>query len=195
MTSPALRDSHLLYNCLVNPMCRFSGEQLRKLKRFVAQPTVEQERHGMAQDFPQQPAAKMPEVTSPYLLYGVAAHELRKNGVDAVAKAAQKGAPLGMRIALLVPVGDRQLDAPPSQLLLPDLRRVVVAVPYYYHARGMLDELGEHRKLVDVSRSRAKVGDHSRPADPYMHSEAVEGLLEEDVLAEGGLSPRKRRQR
>jgi hypothetical protein len=36
--------------------------------------------------------------------------------------------------------------------------------------------------------SHRQAGDDSRPAHPHMHPEAVEGLLEEGVLAEGGFS-------
>jgi hypothetical protein len=55
-------------------------------------------------------------------------------------------------------------------------------------ARGGLDKLGDYRELVGVGRSYRDAADHPRPADPYVHPEAVEGLLEEGVLAESGLS-------
>jgi hypothetical protein len=40
---------------------------------------------------------------------------------------------------------------------------------------------------VGVGRSHRDAADHPRPANPYVHPKAVEGLLEEGVLAEGGL--------
>ena len=40
---------------------------------------------------------------------------------------------------------------------------------------------------MGVGRSHRQTGDHARPTDPCMHSEAVEGLLEEDILAESCL--------
>jgi len=45
---------------MVNPMCRFSDEQLRELKGLVAHPMVEQEGYGVRKDFAQQPACQMP---------------------------------------------------------------------------------------------------------------------------------------
>src|SRR5215207_1470936 len=147
---------------------------------------VEQESYRMREDFAQQPADEVPHVARPHPLHGVALHQLRENGVYPVAKTAQERAPLGVRIALFGLVGGRQLDAPPGQLL-PDQRRPVVAVPDH-HTPGMLDQLGQYRKLVDVGWSYRKAADESGPADPHVHPKAVEGLLEEDVFAEGRIT-------
>jgi hypothetical protein len=53
--------------------------------------------------------------------------------------------------------------------------------------RSSLGQFWEHRKLVGVGRGYRDAGDHPRPANPYVHPKAVEGLLEEGVFAEGGL--------
>ena len=53
-------------------------------------------------------------------------------------------------------------------------------------ARGGLDELGDYGEFVGVGRGYRDAADHPRPADPYVHPEAVEGLLEEGILAESG---------
>lgn len=73
-------------------MCKFSDEQLREPKRWVTHLMVEQKSYGVAEDFSQQPAGKVPEIPGPYPLYGVTCGELRKDGVYPVAKTAQVGA-------------------------------------------------------------------------------------------------------
>jgi hypothetical protein len=148
---------------------------------------VEQEGHGVREHFAQHSACQVPQVTRPHPLYGVALCELREDGVYPVAKTAKQGASFGVGIALFGLVGGRQLDTLPSQLL-PNWRRPVVAVPNYY-TPGTLDQFGQYRKLMDVGRSYRKAGDEPRPTDPNVHPEAVEGLLEESVFAEGGLTP------
>jgi hypothetical protein len=157
------------------------------LQRLVARPMVEQESHSVREDFAQQPASKMPEVLGPHSLYGVTLHELAEDGVDAVAKTAQEGASFGMGVCAFVLVGCDELDAYCGQLFL-GLGRVVVAVPHE-HTGGELDELRHHRELVGVGWSQRKTSDEPWPADSNVHPEAVEGLLEEVILAEGGLSP------
>ena len=147
---------------------------------------VEQEGNGVAQDLTQQTTCQVPQVACPNALYAVALRELRKDGVDSVAKAAQQRAPFGIGVTLLGPVGSCQFDAPSGQLL-PECRRVVVAVSDH-HAPGMLHKFGHYRKLVGGGRSHRDASDHPRPANPHVYSEAVEGLFEESVLAEGGFS-------
>jgi hypothetical protein len=154
---------------------------------------VEQEGDGVTQDITKQTACQVPQVARPYALYGVALCELRIDGVDPVAKTAQEGASFGVGIALLGLVGGRKLDAPPSQFL-PNWGRPVVAIPNH-HASGTLDQPGHYRKLVGIGRSYREAGYEPRPTDPEVHPEAVDGLLEEGVFAEGGLSSRKRWQR
>ena len=146
---------------------------------------VEQQGDGVREDLAQQPACQMPHVTCPYPLYGVATHELAKNSIYAVAKPAEEGTPLGVRVSLLSGVWCKQPYAPARQLLL-GLGRVVVAVPDD-QAGGALGEFGEDRKFVGVGWSNRQTGNDVRPTDPCMHSEAIEGLLEEDVLAESSL--------
>ena len=63
---------------------------------------------------------------------------------------------------------------------------MVVAIPDE-QARGGLGDLRHHGKLVDVSRGHRETGADARPANPcvWHTAEAVEGLLEEGVFAEG----------
>ncbi len=152
----------------------------------IAHPMVEQEGYGVREDLTEQAACQVPQLARPYALYGVALCELRKDGVYPVAKATQEGAPLGIGIALLGPVGSQKLDASPGQFL-PNRRRPVVAVPNH-HAPGMLNQVGHYRKLVGVGSGYRDASDHPRPADPHVCPKAVEGLPEERVLAEGSLS-------
>lgn len=147
---------------------------------------VEQESYGVRENFAQQPADEVPQITRPHSLYGVALHQLAEDGIYPVTKTAQDSAPLGVRIALLGLVRGRQFDALPGQLLS-NRRRPVVAVPDH-HTPGMLDQLGQYRKVVDVGWSYRKTSDEPRPADPHVHPKAVEGLLEENIFAEGRLS-------
>jgi hypothetical protein len=56
---------------------------------------VEQEGYGVREDLAQQPTHQVPQIPRPHPLYGVASHELRKNGVHPVAEAAQEDAPFG----------------------------------------------------------------------------------------------------
>ena len=149
---------------------------------------VEQEGHGVRKDFAQQPACQVPRIACPHSLYGVAPHELRKDGVYPVAKPAEQGTSLGIRVELLGGVRGQKLDAYRRQLLL-GLRRVVVAVPDD-QAGGGLDEFGDDAQLVSVGRSHRQTSYDTRPTDPRVHPEAIEGLLEEGVLAEGGLAPK-----
>ena len=98
------------------------------------------------------------------------------------------------RIALFGAVGrDEQRDAHAPRQLFFGLRRAVIAIPDGEAASGF-KEFGHHGKLVGVCRSDREAGDDARPAHPHMHPEAVEGLLEEAILAEG-CPPRKRWQR
>jgi hypothetical protein len=64
---------------------------------------VEQEGHGVREDFAQQSAYQMPEVARPHLLYGIALCELAEDGVYPVAKPA-------LRNALLFGVGSLFLE-------------------------------------------------------------------------------------
>jgi hypothetical protein len=66
---------------------------------------VEQEGYGVAQHLMEQSACQVPQIACPYALYAVALCELGKDGVDAVAKAAQQGATFGIGVALFGPVG------------------------------------------------------------------------------------------
>src|SRR5687768_5377846 len=147
---------------------------------------VEQESYSVREDFSQQPACKVPEVLGPHPLYGVASRKLTENGVDAVAKTAQQSASSGMGVRAFVLIGCEELDAYCGQLLL-DLWRMVVAIPNE-HTRGSFGDLRQHGKLVGVGWGYRKTTDDTRPANSHVHPEAVEGLFEEDVLAEGGLS-------
>src|SRR5215218_8547901 len=148
---------------------------------------VEHKGHGVREDFPEQPACQMPEVTRPHPLYGVTLGELAENGVYAVAKTAQQGTPSGSRISLLLGgVGGQKFDAHLRQLLS-GLRRVVVTVSYD-DPGGKLGEFWEHRELMGVGWSHREASDHPRPADPHVHPKAVEGLPEQCVLAKSGLA-------
>src|SRR5829696_629383 len=146
---------------------------------------VEQEGNDVAQDLPEQPARQMPQIARPHPLYTVSLHELGEDSIYAVAKATQEGAPLGVRVSLLGGVWSQKLYAHSHQLL-PGLWRVVVAIPND-QARGSLGDLRQHGKLVGVGWGHRKTSDHPRPTNPHVYSEAVEGLLEESVFAEGGL--------
>jgi hypothetical protein len=55
---------------------------------------------------------------------------------------------------------------------------------YGARTRSSLGEFWEHGKLVGIGRGYRDAADHPRPANPYVHPKAVEGLLEESVLAE-----------
>src|ERR671926_709957 len=114
---------------LVNPMCGFLVDELRELQRAVARTVVEQEGDGVAEDLPQQPAGQMPKVFGPHSLEGVSSGELRKDGVDPVAQAAQRRAPLRSRIALLGAVGREEFYAQAPRQPFPPLGRPVVAIP------------------------------------------------------------------
>src|SRR5829696_8859822 len=168
-------------------MCGFSDEQLGEPKRLVAYLMIEQESYGVTEDFSQQPAGKVPEIPGPHPLHGVTCGELRKNGVDAVAKAAQVGAFLRGRISFLGGVWGKKFYAYATHQLLAGLGRVVVAVPDD-QPRGSLDDLRQHRELVGISRGHREARDETGPANPHVHPETVEGLFEEGVFAEGGLS-------
>ena len=141
----------------------------------------------MAEDLAQQPAGQVPKIFGSHSLEGVSSAELRKDDVNPVAQAAQQRAPLRGPIALFGAVGCQQRDAHAPLELFPPLRRPVIAIPEGEAASG-LEQFGEHGKLVGVCRSHPDAGDQPRPAHPNMHPEAVEGLLEEGVFAEGGFS-------
>jgi hypothetical protein len=157
------------------------------LQRLVARPVVEQEGDGVTENLAQQPAGQVPKVLGPHPLYAVAPCELAEDGVDPVAKAAQEGAPFGGRIELLAPVRRDELDAytTPRQLFL-RFRRPVIAVPDS-DPTGGIEEFRYDRKLVGVRWGHREACDEPRPADPHVHPETVEGLLEQRVLAESGL--------
>jgi hypothetical protein len=147
---------------------------------------VEQEGHGVREDFAQQSGCQMPEVARPHPLYRIALCELAEDGVDAVAKATEQGASLDIGITLFGGVGSQKLDTPPGQFL-PNWRRVVVAIPND-DPGGSFDEFGEQVDLVGVGRSYRQASDHPRPANPHVYSKAVEGLSEQCILAESGFS-------
>ena len=99
-------------------MCGFlCNKQLRELKGLVTHPMVEQEGYGVREDLPEQPAHLVPQIARPQPLHGVASHQLRKNGVYPLAKAAQQHAPFRVPIALLGRVvGGHKLYAHRRQL-------------------------------------------------------------------------------
>ena len=144
---------------------------------------VEQKSNGVAQDLPKQPAGQMPEVLGPHPLYAIALGELRKDGVDPIAKAAQERAPFGGGIALLTPVRRKELDAHSTRQLFLGLGRPVIAVPDDEPSGG-LDEFGHDGELVGVGWGHREAGYETGPADPHVHPEAVEGLPEQRILAE-----------
>src|SRR5215207_4615857 len=125
-------------------MCGFSDEELGELKGWIAHPMVEQKGQGVREDFAQQSACQMPEVTRPHLLHAVALCELAKNGVYPVAKPTEEGASFRGRLSLLGGVGSQKLHAHACQLL-PGLWRMVVAISDD-HPRGELDEFRDDRE-------------------------------------------------
>jgi len=168
-------------------MCEFLQKESRELQRSVALPMVEHESDSVTQDLPKQPASQVPEVPSPYPLYGVSPAELRKDGVDPVAKAAQVRTPLGGGIALLGAVRREELDTHSTRQLFLGLRRPVIAVPDGEPA-GRLQEFGHDGELVGVGWGYREAGDETGPTDPDVHPEAVEGLPEKRILAESRLA-------
>jgi hypothetical protein len=147
---------------------------------------VEQEGYGVREHLAHQPAGKVPQITRPHPLYGVALCELAENSVYSVTKSTEEGALFGSGVSLLGGVRSQKLHTHARQLL-PSFRRVVVAV-CDDQPRGKLGDLWEHGELVGVSWSHRKTSYDPRPADPNVHTETVEGLLEEDVLTESGFS-------
>jgi hypothetical protein len=147
---------------------------------------VEQEGYGVREHFPEQTAGEVPQVARPHPLDGVAPAQLRKDGVYPVAKTAKEGTPLRSGISLFGGVRGQKLYTHPLQLFF-GVGRVVVAISDD-ETRGPLDNLRYHRELVGISRGHREARDEPRPADPHVHSEAVEGLLEQWVLAVGGRS-------
>ena len=109
----------------------------------------------MREDLPEQPAHQVPQIARPHPLHGVASHQLRKDGVYPVAKAAQQHAPFGARVALLGGVGGQKLYAHRRQLFFGPPGRVVVAVPDE-QTGGALGEFGDDRELVGVARATEK---------------------------------------
>lgn len=80
------------------------------MQRLVTNLMLEQDSDDVAEDLSQQPVRQMPEVPpGPHPLYGVPPGELAEDGIDPVAHAAQIGAPFGVGIALLGPVGREEL--------------------------------------------------------------------------------------
>ena len=147
---------------------------------------VEQKGNSVREDFAHQPADEVPQVTRPHPLYGVSLGELAENGVYPVAKTAKQSTPSGSRISLLGGVWGQKLNAH-SRQLFSGFGRVVVAVSYD-DPRGKLGEFWKQGELMGVGRGHREAGDHPRPADPYMHPKAIEGLPEQCVLAKSGLA-------
>ena len=147
---------------------------------------VEQEGHGVREDLAQQSACQMPEVLGPHSLHGITLRELREDGVDAVTKAAQEGTSFAERVVLLAPVRREELDTCTLGQLFPGLGRPVVAISDGQPASSGLEKLWHDGKLMGIGRSHREAADDPRPANPYVYPKAVEGLLEEDVLAESG---------
>ena len=148
---------------------------------------VEQESHGVRENFAKQPTGKVPYVASPHPLYGVALSELRKDGVYPVTQMAQKSAPFRGRVSFLGGIRSHKLHTHHALEFCFGLWRMVVAVPND-QPRSSFDDLRHDRKLVGIGRGHREASDHSRPTDPRMHPEAVESLPEKSVLAEGSFS-------
>jgi hypothetical protein len=62
---------------------------------------IEQESNGVREELAKQPACQKPEVPGPHPLYGVTSAQLRKDGVDLVAKTARQSAPFMVGIPFL----------------------------------------------------------------------------------------------
>jgi hypothetical protein len=131
------------------------------LQRWVTAPMVEQEGHGVREDFAKQPTCQMPEVFCPHPLYGVTSGQLRKDGIYPVAKTAQQSALFGVGISFLGGVGSQELNRHARQLFL-RFGRVVVAVTDD-DPGGKLDEFGEQMEFMSVGRSYAQTSDDAWP--------------------------------
>jgi hypothetical protein len=148
---------------------------------------VEQEGYRVREHLAKQPTCQMPEVFCPHPFYRVTSAQLRKDCVYPVAKTAQQGTPSGSWISFLGGVRGQKFNAHALSQLLCGFGRVVVAVSYD-DPRGKLGEFWKHRELMGVGRGHREASDHPRPADPYVHPKAIEGLPEQRILAEGGLA-------
>jgi len=183
-----VRHVSLRYSDCSYPDVRVSNSGVERAVEGVTRSVVEQKGNGVAEDLPQKPAGQVPKIFGPHSLEGVSSGELRRDGVNRVAQAAQQRAPSRGRIALFDAVGCQQRDAHAPLQLFPHLKRPVIAIPDDGQAASGLKQFWEHGKLVGVGRSHRQAGDHPRPAHSHMLPEAVEGLLEQGVLAEGGFS-------
>lgn len=146
---------------------------------------VEQEGYGVRKNFAQHSTGKVPQVARPHPLYAVALGELTENGVYPIANSAEEGASFGIGVSFLRGVRSQKLHTHARQLI-PGLRRVVVAVSDD-QPRAKLGDLWEHGEFVDVGRGHRQAGDETRPANPNVHPETVEGLPEKGILAESCL--------
>ena len=148
---------------------------------------VEQEGYGVRGHLAKQPTCQMPEVFCPHPLYTVTSAQLRKDYVYPVAKTAQQGTASGRRISFLGGVRGQKINAHALGQLFFGFGRVVVAISYD-DTRAKLGEFWKHAELMGVGRGHREAGDHPRPADPYVHPKAIEGLPEQRIFAKSGLT-------
>jgi hypothetical protein len=99
-------------------MCKFSGNQLCQLHRWITLSLIEKHHQGMAQHLTQQTAVEMPAVPGPHSLDLVTIHQLPKGGVDAIPDSADHSAALGPRVSAGLTKGGRQLKGSLLQLFL-----------------------------------------------------------------------------
>ena len=77
---------------------------------------VELERYGVREDFAQQSAGKVPQITRPHPLYAITLGELTEDGVYPVAKPTEEGTLFRGRVSLLGRIWGQKLYAHAGQL-------------------------------------------------------------------------------
>src|SRR5919199_3305614 len=167
-------------------MCRLLlAEETGQLQTVGCSP-IEQQRQGVREHLAQQPTPEVPRVACPNALGAEALGELAEDGVDAIADMTEHQVPARVRISALVARWSEELD-PVLGKLGRDARRVVVAITYQQSERA-LGQNGNHRGFPHVGWGERDAADDTRPAQSHVHAKAIEGLTDDEVLAEGGLA-------
>ena len=172
----------------VNPTCEFfSGDEVGEMQPGTTQRNVREDRHGMHEDFTQEPTAQMPQIVGPDALDGSTLDELAEDGVDAVAPAGESTAQSWPGILFSAAEGGQELDAALGELLTEAWRPEVAIADD--EAGGAFGEVVSGGEFLPIAWSELDLADGTRPADARMQAEAVERLLREVIMAIGSLSP------
>jgi len=137
----------------------------------------------MRKDFTQQTTAQMPAVSGPDFFYLELRYKLTKDRINQITKTANQAAAFFPGIIFSAAEGGLQLNHSLPQFLL-HLRRPEIAVSQV-EPGAIFRQFIDYIQLLNISGYQSKTSDDARPGHSHMDSEAIKGLSDQHIIAEG----------